>query len=98
LDNKQFFEKSGVLKENVIFVDTRAEKAGICEKLGISFFVDDSLTVLRHLIPLSGMKLRILYNPQKDVPRHYMRLSRLVTNVSGWEDIERLFLEIQREG
>lgn len=68
LDAKQFFEKTSLLPENLIFCRERSEKAGICERLEISFMVDDHFDVLKHLTmlrgaPMTKTTLGVLFGP-----------------------------------
>ncbi|GAB3439525.1 hypothetical protein GCM10027570_03930 [Streptomonospora sediminis] len=44
-----FSRRTGVAEDHVHFVLERADKAPVCERLGITHFVDDRLDVLRHL-------------------------------------------------
>jgi hypothetical protein len=63
-----FWEQTGVLRENIRFCRERHEKGPICQKLGITHFVDDRLEVLaamntvRHRYRLSSVA------PDADIP------------------------------
>ena len=46
LRHHRFFERTGVLAENVHFCRQRPDKAPICHRLGVGFFVDDRRDVL----------------------------------------------------
>jgi hypothetical protein len=49
LAHHRFFERTGVAPDHVHFVRERRDKAPVCERLGITHFVDDRLDVLVHL-------------------------------------------------
>ena len=49
LEHHNFYERSGLRPENVHFCRKRPEKAGICDTLGITVFIDDRLDVLCHM-------------------------------------------------
>jgi len=49
LEQVQFSEATGILPENVIYVRRREDKAPECERLGVTHFVDDRVSVLQHL-------------------------------------------------
>jgi|GEM_PF-1772324 len=42
LERVDFYERTGLMHDHVIFVDTLAQKAEACRQLGIRDFVDDS--------------------------------------------------------
>ena len=52
----EFFERTGLAVDNVIFVRECEEKAGIVQSLNISIFFDDSYKVVRCLAPLPMME------------------------------------------
>ena len=49
LRHMRFWERTGIPRANLHFVFRNRGKAGVCEKFGITDFVDDRLDVLRHL-------------------------------------------------
>ncbi len=54
LAHHRFFEVTKISEQNLRFCKTRPEKAPICEKLGITCFIDDRLDVLasmRMIVP-----------------------------------------------
>lgn len=54
LAHHRFFDLTKVREENLRFCKTRPEKAPICEKLGITCFIDDRMDILdsmRGLVP-----------------------------------------------
>nr|WP_155999045.1 hypothetical protein [Streptomonospora sp. PA3] len=44
-----FADRTGLSDGHLHFVPERADKAPVCERLGVTHFVDDRLDVLRHL-------------------------------------------------
>lgn len=49
LEHQDFYNKTGLEKHNIRFCLKRHEKAGYCDELGITHFIDDRLDVLKHL-------------------------------------------------
>ena len=49
LEHIDFFGRTEISRHNLFFVSNRAEKAPICERFGITHFVDDRLDVLKIL-------------------------------------------------
>jgi hypothetical protein len=49
LAHHEFFARTGIAAGNVHFVRERRDKAPVCERLGITHFVDDRLDVLAYL-------------------------------------------------
>ncbi len=55
LEHHRFFEITKIPEENLRFCKTRPEKAPICEKLGITCFIDDRYDILdsmRGIVPM----------------------------------------------
>jgi len=84
LDHHRFHEHTGIAPDHVHFCRQRHEKAGICETLGITHFVDDRLEVLSHLATVGTL---YLFQPQPaEVARFRHALPR-VRPVDSWQDI-----------
>jgi hypothetical protein len=49
LAHHRFFERTGIAATNLHFVRQRRDKAPVCQRLGITHFVDDRLDVLAYL-------------------------------------------------
>jgi hypothetical protein len=49
LEHIDFFRRTGIPRQNLHFVTDRLEKAPICERFGVTHFVDDRLEVLNAL-------------------------------------------------
>lgn len=61
LGHHQFFQFTGIPQDNLHFCRERWEKAPICQKLGVTHFVDDRLDVLGHLRGI--VPHRFLFSP-----------------------------------
>jgi hypothetical protein len=48
----RFHEQTGIPEHHLHFARHDADKAVVCERLGITYFVDDSIAVLSHLDPV----------------------------------------------
>lgn len=80
-----FTATTGVKMENVHFCRRRSDKAPICEKLGITHFIDDKLEVLSYL---TSVKNRYLFDPNPQEVQEYSRFLPLVTKVLTWKELE----------
>jgi hypothetical protein len=49
LDHHDFFGRTGIPAHHLHFVRERRDKAAVCERLGVTHFVDDRLDVLAYL-------------------------------------------------
>lgn len=90
LEHTNFFDRTGILRDNVHFVDNRCEKAPVCERLGITHFVDDRVDVLR---VLDTVPHRYLFTgglgktpAPKDPPRDF-------SVIDSWVDLRRAVLD-----
>jgi hypothetical protein len=80
LDHHRFFESTGIERDHVRFCRARADKAPICQKLGIGYFVDDRSDVL---FAMNGI-----------VPHRFLFAAASapwpdVVAVPGWSEAER---------
>ena len=66
LTDNDFYTKTGIKPENVHFVRERHEKDAVCQRLGITHFVDDRLEVLSHMVESSPHLF--LYHTHGDKP------------------------------
>ncbi|MEL6529244.1 MAG: hypothetical protein AAGK01_11845 [Pseudomonadota bacterium] len=89
LEHHDFYTRTGLRRENVHFCRKRPEKAPICERLGISVFIDDRLDVLSHmtnvetLIQFCGSQRA--RNSQRDDRFEYQRCE-------NWREVAELLL------
>ena len=84
LDHHRFYDLTGVARGHVHFCRERREKAGICEKLGITHFVDDRLEVLSKLTTVGTL---YLFQPRPDEVRRFARFLNRVKQVNSWQEI-----------
>lgn len=84
LDHHRFYDLTGIGRDRVHFCRERHEKAGICEKLGITHFVDDRLEVLGNLATVSTL---YLFQPRPDEVRRFARFLNRVKQVNSWQEI-----------
>jgi hypothetical protein len=84
LEHHGFFDRTGVLRDHVRFCRERHEKAGICEQLGITHFVDDRLEVLSHL---KTVPTRYLFRPNDTEVFPYTSFRTQVLQVNSWQEI-----------
>lgn len=90
LDAKGFFGK-GLLPEHVYFCRTVEEKAPICKNLKVTDFVDNRLSVLKHL---SSVSRRYFFgNDAEELTMHHAHLADVV-HVPTWEDALPRILEL----
>lgn len=86
LKKQLFYEKTGVLPDNVYFCTERPQKAEIVDVLGISHFIDDRWSVLKNMTECTA---RYLFPNHRDhsVPKPLLRKESNVFKVSGWADV-----------
>ncbi|MGW4718144.1 hypothetical protein [Nocardia sp. NPDC004260] len=85
LDHHDFYDRTGIARENVRFCRARADKAVHCAELGITHMIDDRVDVhraLRDVVPH-----RLLFGAQSEPVPEWVR------HVPTWEDAERTVLE-----
>lgn len=80
-----FPAKTGVKMENVHFCRRRSEKAPICEKLGITHFIDDKLEVLSYLTTVPN---KYLFDASPSEVKAYEKFLGQVTQVGSWKELE----------
>jgi hypothetical protein len=79
-----FYEKTGLKPEHVHFCRSRRDKAPICEKLGITHFIDDKLEVLSYLETVPN---KFLFDPNLSEIEAFKEHLPKVKIVSGWLDV-----------
>lgn len=84
LDCHHFYDLTGVRRDRVHFCRERHEKAGICEKLGITHFVDDRLEVLGNLAMVENL---YLFQPRPNEVRKFAHHLKRVKQVNSWQEI-----------
>jgi hypothetical protein len=81
LTTHDFFDRTGLPGDHVRFCRERRQKAGICDELGVTHFVDDRLEVLSYL---EGVGTRYLFDPEPDEMRQFSSHLSSVTVVHEW--------------
>lgn len=84
LDHRRFYATTGIKQEHVHFCRERHEKAGICEELGITHFVDDRLEVLSHLTMVGTL---YLFQSRLDEVHQFRQHLHRVHQVWSWKEI-----------
>lgn len=84
LDHHRFYDLTGIEREHVRFCRERHEKASICEKLGITHFIDDRLEVLSGLTMVSAL---YLFRPRPNEIERFTRCLHRVVQVNSWQEI-----------
>jgi hypothetical protein len=84
LAHHRFEEITGVPGGHAHFCRERADKAPICERLGITHFIDDRLEVLGYL---TSVARRYLFMPEEGEMRRHARHLHGVLIVNSWVEI-----------
>jgi hypothetical protein len=85
-----FSGHTGIPVSNLHFVRERRDKAPVCQRLGITHFVDDRLDVLVHL---DTVEHRYLFLGGTDEPTPDRRLPDWATTVDTWARLTALLRE-----
>jgi hypothetical protein len=90
LRSLKFWKRTGIPRKNLRFCRRHRDKAPICEKLGITDFIDDRIHVLSY-ISVEGKRYALNPKRKKDFKRHPDTV-RSVTTVASWKELEELLL------
>ncbi|OHA68882.1 MAG: hypothetical protein A3A27_00775 [Candidatus Wildermuthbacteria bacterium RIFCSPLOWO2_01_FULL_47_18] len=85
-----FFDYTGINPENVRFCDQPFQKAGICREQGITYFVDDRLSVLAHMV--SVVPNLFLFRPNMVEVRRSGRSLYGIQRVNSWQEVLKYLL------
>lgn len=85
LGHKQFYRHTATFRENVHFCNERRQKAEICEKLGITHFIDDKLEVLSSMIGKVGNLY--LFRPEESEKQKFSQYLTDVRTAQTWEEV-----------
>jgi hypothetical protein len=88
--HNQFPEKTGVAMDRVNFCRQRADKAPICEKLGVTHFIDDKLEVLSYL---KSVPNKYLFDPSPNEVKAYSKHLDQVMIVGTWKELKGTLLK-----
>jgi hypothetical protein len=84
LDHRQFCERTGIPRDQVLFCDSRRQKAEVCAKLGVTHLVDDRLEVLSQVA--EGTE-KFLFRPDAAEALAFPTSIRTVRLADSWTDI-----------
>ncbi len=86
---RNFCNKTGISRENIIFCRRYEDKAPLAEKLHITHFVDDHLKVLYYMNTVNHL---YALNPRHRELKKYPELVSEVTIVKSWEELLPMLL------
>jgi hypothetical protein len=82
----QFKERTGIPEAHVHFCKERRGKGPICQRIGITHFVDDRLDVLNYL---ETVPVKVLFCARTgDIQAHPRLLPSGISRVIGWAEAE----------
>mmetsp|Transcript_20401 Transcript_20401/g.31496 ORF Transcript_20401/g.31496 Transcript_20401/m.31496 type:complete len:165 (-) Transcript_20401:1522-2016(-) len=97
LDDTAFYNMTGFLLENVLFVREYADKKDVVESLGISIFFDDHVKVVRVLAPVQGIERIFWMNASPSDIHHIPKfLRKKIAIVKDWPRTIKYFQNIPR--
>ncbi|KKS11804.1 MAG: hypothetical protein UU67_C0063G0005 [Candidatus Daviesbacteria bacterium GW2011_GWB1_41_5] len=85
LKDNDFYKKTGVKPKNVFFCRERHEKDKICQDNDITYFIDDRLEVLSHMV--ETVPNLLLYKPDSAEIDEYRQFLPNVTMVESWLEV-----------
>jgi hypothetical protein len=85
LKNNDFFKRTGIKPENLLFCRERSEKVKLCEDNNIKYFIDDRLEVLGHMI--GHIPNLYLFNPDPEEVAEFKQFLPRVTPVKTWQEL-----------
>lgn len=79
---RDFYRRTGIDASRLYFVRERSDKAEVCERLGVTHFIDDRISVL---LQLASVQHRLLFLPETppQVPPG-------IVHVRSWPELQRL--------
>ena len=89
LEHRRFSEQTGIPSENVLFCDSRDEKARLYARLGVTHAVDDRIEVLSGV---SAVTKKFLFRQDVDESAPPSSLEAHVHLAENWPDIVRRIL------
>lgn len=84
LDHHDFYNQTGISSDHIRFCKQRHEKAGICQELGITHFIDDRLEILGNLTTVGNL---YLFQPNSNEVRRFAHFLNRVKQVDMWDEI-----------
>lgn len=89
LDHHDFWQATGLTGDRLHFCDERHEKDLVCARLGIDFFIDDHMDVLRQL---ESVRNRFLFRPSPEDLVEFSTLLDTVTIAQDWPSLVEAIL------
>lgn len=80
----RFSKRTGIPWDNIYFCRRQKDKAVLCEKLGITDFVDDRFSVLRHM---GKLEHRYAFGPTRRDFRKYAKDNKDIVVVRSWGEL-----------
>jgi len=94
LAHHDFFDRTAIPAANVHFVRERRDKAPVCQRLGITHFVDDRLDVLAHL---ETVEHRYLFLGGSDDHAPAAQLPDWATSIGRWAELTTLLTDLGQD-
>jgi hypothetical protein len=91
LRSLDFWEYTGIPREHLYFCNAYKDKAEICERLGITDFVDDRLQVLHHLDSAKVNRYALNARRRREYFK-YPETARSVKIVESWTELSSVLL------
>lgn len=89
LEETNFYKLTNFLEENIYFVNEYGDKAVLCGKLQLNYFVDDSIKVIKFLLDTNT--IGIWFDPCDMTCLHKNDLKKIHI-VKTWKSIRKIFL------
>ncbi len=86
LEHHDFYQRTGIRRENVHFCLERRDKGPICRELQLTTFIDDKLEVLGH-IHEAGLRDLYLFNPDPREVARFQHYLPYVRQVNDWREV-----------
>lgn len=90
LAHHDFFDRTGIPADNLHFVRERRDKAPVCQRLGITHFIDDRLDVLAYL---DTVEHRFLFTGGSEQPGPAEAMPAWARPIETWPDLTLLLHE-----
>lgn len=84
LAHHDFYNRTGIADVDVHFCRERRDKAGICQQLNVTHFIDDRLEVLGYLETVPNL---YLFQPVESEVKRFSRFLPRVTRVNSWQEV-----------
>ena len=86
LDKVKFFDKTGLKRQNIYFVDEYEDKAILMKKIGITYILDDSIKIAKDCTA-NGLK-PILFGEHEDFLKQNKDLKLM--HARNWKNFRKL--------